>query len=111
MVRNAVLTYLNMLVRKQGGHLTVCELPSMTAIERATDHAPLHLLGFQEDFSVLDLHKPICKRGNSTYIKFHFSEIGQDVMAETIGEFLKARYSNFSDLGLASKPSMDALPI
>ncbi len=105
MVRNRVLTYLNMMVHKQGGHLTVCELPSMTEAERAVDHAPLHLLGFQEDFSVLDLHEPICKRGSSTYIKFHFSEIGQDVMAESIGEFLKARYSRLSDLGLASKPS------
>ncbi len=111
MVRDRVLTYLNMMVRKHGGHLTVCELPSMTEAERAIDHAPLHLLGFQEDFSVLDLHEPICKRGSSTYIKFHFSEIGQDVLAEAIGEFLKARYSHFSDLGLASKPSSDELPM
>ena len=90
-VRDALLSLVNRVARLNGQHLTVVTLPSMKAGWLRKDYDDVKRLGFQQDFSVVDLDQVFDRAGRNAFINYHLSAAGHNLMAQRMYDFLEAR--------------------
>lgn len=80
-VRNALLSFLNRVVRLNGSSLTVFTLPSRKLAAYDKDYREVSELSLRQGFSVVELSNVYEKVGPKAFLKYHFSELGHEVLA------------------------------
>lgn len=83
-VRDALLSFLNTVVRCRGARLTVFTMFYPQADSMRRDFAEVSALSKREHFEVVSLDDQLIKRGRESYGECHLTSCGQEVMSKTM---------------------------